>query len=301
MAISNDESATSALVGTAAGSANWPPEDPTFPVAITANSTVHYAALKCLDDLYSNYSTENTFIYQPPADVIKSLTDGDVDYGSLWAPNLYSVLDSVEGSAILCSGDRVGATVPGGIMVREEFGEEKPDLVAKFLAGWLRGIGYMKNPRNRDQSTIFLREFNEETLPGSSISDSAIRQDFALRPMFDLDEQLDLFSRASGLSSTVDDWYIGVSDFLVGNGVLSEAPVVEDYITDKYLALVAQNETLKEFTLKSSSGYVDPAIEGEGAANSQEEVDDDSSAPGKLSYLVCVAASIASACLAYGG
>ena len=299
MAISNDESATSALVGTATGSANWPPEEPTFPVAITANSTVHYAALKCLDDLYSNFSTVNTFIYQPPADVIKSLTDGDVDYGSLWAPNLYSVLDNVEGSAILCSGDRVGATVPGGIMVRQEFGDEKPEVVAKFLAGWLRGIGYMKNPRNRDQSAIYLREFNEETLPGSSISDSAIRQDFALRPMFDLDEQLDLFSRASGLTSTVDDWYNGVSDFLVGSGVLTEAPPVEDYITDKYLALVAQNETLKEFSLKSSSGYVDQASgEGGGGDNSQEDVDEDSSAPGELPYLVCVAASIASAFLA---
>ena len=124
MAISNDESATSALVGNKAGADNWPPEDPTFSVAITANSTVHYAALRCLDDLYVNYS-DAAFMFQSPADVITSLTDGAVDYGSLWAPNLYSVLDNVDGSKILCSGDRVGAVVPGGIMVREEFGVSK--------------------------------------------------------------------------------------------------------------------------------------------------------------------------------
>lgn len=255
MAISNDESATSALVGNAAGANNWPPTDPSFPVAITANSTVHYAVLKCLDAEYMNY-TDDPFVFQSPSEVIASLTEGTVDYGSLWAPNLYSVLDNVEDSAILCSGDRVGAVVPGGIMVREEFGDEKPELVAKFLAGWIRGIGYIKNPRNSAQSTIYLREFNEETLPGSAISNSAIRQDFALRPMFDLDEQLNLFSREGGKESLVDVWYTGVSDFLVENGVLAENPPVESYITDKYLKMVLANDTLTEFTQKSSSGYI---------------------------------------------
>lgn len=132
MAISDDASATSALVGNAAGASAWPPDDPSFPVAITPNSTVHYAALKCLDDLYTNYSSSN-FVYQPPAEVITSLTEGTLDYGSLWAPNLYTVLDTVEGSDILCSGDHVGAIVPEGIMVREEYGVRTLNAVVSLM------------------------------------------------------------------------------------------------------------------------------------------------------------------------
>jgi len=135
--------------------------------------------------------------------------------------------------------------------------DEKPELVASFLTAWIRGIGCLKNPRNIEQTTLYIREFNEETLPGSSISDEAIRQDITLRPMFSLDEQLDIFSRDNGKESTVDNWYIGVSDFLVESGVLNQNPPVQSYITDKYLKLVANNETLREYSRKSSYGYVD--------------------------------------------
>jgi len=75
--------------------------------------------------------------------------------------------------------------------------------------------------------------------------------------MFSLDEQLDIFSRDNGKESTVDNWYIGVSDFLVESGVLNQNPPVQSYITDKYLKLVANNETLREYSRKSSYGYVD--------------------------------------------
>ena len=135
--------------------------------------------------------------------------------------------------------------------------DAKPELVASFLTAWIRGIGFLKNPRNIEQTTLYIREFNEETLPGSSISDEAIRQDITLRPMFSLDEQLDIFSRDNGKESTVDNWYIGVSDFLVESGVLNQNPPVQSYITDKYLKLVANNETLREYSRKSSYGYVD--------------------------------------------
>ena len=47
IAISNDESAVSALAANADGAANWPPPSMEgVPVAVTANSTVHYAVLK---------------------------------------------------------------------------------------------------------------------------------------------------------------------------------------------------------------------------------------------------------------
>ena len=82
-----------------------------------------------------------------------------------------------------------------------------------------------------------------------------------------------------------------VYDFLVENGVLTDAPPVEDYITDKYLKLVAENETLTEFTLKSSSGYINPDEASVGENNQQDGAADNasSSGSGHLSYLRCVA------------
>ena len=116
--------------------------------------------------------------------------------------------------------------------------------------------------------------------------------------MFDLDEQLNLFSRADGLEATVDTWYIGVSDFLVENGVLAENPPVENYITDKYLVMIAANETLKEFTLKSSSGYIAPS-DGDGEGEEAGEDTASSGAVAKMSHLVLAVASLAAVALVY--
>ena len=91
------------------------------PVAVTANSTVHYAVLKCLTDQYPN-ETDFEFLYEPQSVVVQYLKESTTDYGSLWPPDLYTVLDTITGSDIVCNGDQVGAKVPGGIMVREEFG-----------------------------------------------------------------------------------------------------------------------------------------------------------------------------------
>lgn len=127
IAISNDESAISALVANANGAAQWPPPSMEgIPVAVTANSTVHYAVLKCLTDQYPN-ETNFDFTYQPQSVVVRYLTpdeegNSETDYGSLWPPDLYSFLDNVPGSDVVCNGEQAGATVPGGIMVREEFG-----------------------------------------------------------------------------------------------------------------------------------------------------------------------------------
>ena len=130
-------------------------------------------------------------------------------------------------------------------------------MVARFLAGWIRGIGYMLNPDHRVKSEQYLKEFNENTLPGYEASAGSIENDFTLRPFFQLDEQLEIFDRSSG-KSEVDTWYEAVSAFLVENSVITENPAVETYITDKYLKMVAANETLKDFAARSSAGYVWP-------------------------------------------
>ncbi len=259
--ISNDESATNAMAGTADGVAAWPPTNISDTIiALTANSTVHYAVEACLakeglDATSANYS------FGAPADVLAS---GD-DYLGLWAPNLYLFLESNEGSEVVCSGADAGATVPGGIMVRKAFGEENSETVAKVLAAWLRGIEFIKAPENRAQVLEYMKEFY--AIYNVSISDAAMEQEIDLRPIFTLEEQLDLMDRSDG-ASTVDDWFAGVSAFMSNAGVLSQDPAPETYITDVYMQMVASDDDLRLFALRENATGTDPTSAAVSATSS---------------------------------
>jgi hypothetical protein len=137
------------------------------------------------------------------------------------------------------------------------FQEANPDLVARFLAGWLRGINYMKNPANLEELMMAFREFGEETLPGRFfVADSVILENLELSVMYNLEEQLEIFDRSEG-DSVVDGWYTGVGDFMTEIEMIAENPEAASYITDEYLKLVDANETLKAFTLMSDPIGVD--------------------------------------------
>jgi ABC-type nitrate/sulfonate/bicarbonate transport system substrate-binding protein len=249
--ISNDESATNALLGNAAGADAWPPESMQgVPVAVTPNSTGAYAALKCLRNEFPNI-TDEAFIYEQQADVIASITpnangEAVADYGALWAPNMYNILDFVVGSRVVCSGESSGAVVPGGIMVRAEFAEERPDLTTKILAAWLRGIGFMKNPALREEAVRYVFEYYVES--NVVLSDNAVRQEFALRPLFGLDQQLKIMERKDGEVSEVDGWYNELAQFLDSSGVIQGIPEESTYITSVYLNMVKEDAFLRNFS-----------------------------------------------------
>lgn len=245
--ISNDESATNAMVGTAAGVAAWPPMNiAEYPIALTANSTVHYAVEACLAKQGYDVMDAN-FTFGAPAEVLAAL-ENETEYGGLWAPNLYLFLESSEGSGIVCSGADAGATVPGGIMVRKEFGEENGETVAKVLAAWLRGIEFINDETNRAQVLTYMKDFYASF--NVTISDAAMEEEIDKRPIFGLDEQLFKMDRSNG-PSTVDEWYQGVSDFMFNTGVLAEDPLAESYISRKYMEMVANNTELRLFALRA--------------------------------------------------
>lgn len=246
--ISNDESASNAMVGTAAGTAAWPPMSiADTPISLTANSTVHYAVEACLAKEGFNV-TEANFTFAAPVDVLADLESG-TEYGGLWAPRLYLFLEGNEGSSIVCSGADAGATVPGGIMVRKDYGESNGETVAKVLAAWLRGIEFIKNEENRAQVLEYMKEFY--AIYNVSISDGAMAKEIDTRPIFGLDEQLSMMKRESG-PSTVDEWYRGVSDFMFNAGVLAEDPAPDTYITSKYMQMVADDDSLRLFALREA-------------------------------------------------
>ncbi|MGL4241397.1 MAG: ABC transporter substrate-binding protein, partial [Beijerinckiaceae bacterium] len=81
---------------------------------------------------------------------------------------------------------------------------------------------------------------------GLEVSARAMDQEFALRPVFGLDEQLKIMARASA-GSTVDGWFGEIGKFITEVGTIPSNPDPKSYITDDFMKKVAADPKLKAF------------------------------------------------------
>jgi ABC-type nitrate/sulfonate/bicarbonate transport system substrate-binding protein len=207
---------------------------------LTTNSTVDYAARKCLTK-FGLAQNDMQFVNLGQAQIITAVTSNNGDIAGVWAPNTYTLEDQAS-AKYLCSGADAGAVVPGALVVRADFAKEHPDDVAKFLAVYLRGWSWAKaNPA--EARTIALDFYKQG---GLEVTARAMEQEFTLRPTFLLDEQLKIMSRANG-ASTVDGWFAEIGKFLTEVGTVPANPAAKDYITDEYLKRVAADPKLRAF------------------------------------------------------
>jgi ABC-type nitrate/sulfonate/bicarbonate transport system substrate-binding protein len=253
--ISMDQSATNQLVGNGAGVELWPPESAEgIPIVVSPNSTGDYVVQACLKS--QGFNIDNVeFIYeQQQAGCIEAMSpDGNgtarANLGGLWAPNTYKFLETVDGAETICTGASVYAKVTGGHMARRAFTEEKPRVVAKVLAGWLRAVEFIKEDGNKNEVLDFMTEFFSDN--GVDIPKSSLELDLRLVGLFGLDQQLDLMERKGGGDNTptsrYDIWTNEVGNFMKENGVISEVPDPATYITDEFMKLVNADPMLKNF------------------------------------------------------
>jgi NitT/TauT family transport system substrate-binding protein len=207
---------------------------------LTTNSTVDYAARKCLVKM-GLAANDMQFVNLGQAQIITALTSNNGDIAGVWAPNTYTLEDRA-GAKYLCSGADAGAIVPGALIVRADFAKERPDDVAKFLAVFLRGWSWAK--ANPEEARKLALEFYKQG--GLEVTPRAMDQEFALRPTFGLDEQLKLMARAPG-ASTVDGWFSEIGKFITEVGTIPANPDAKSYVTDDFLKRVAADAKLKAF------------------------------------------------------
>lgn len=241
--ITNDESKTNALMvrgdkyeAIRANPASMKGQQ----VLLTTNSTVDFAARNCLKKMGLGQN-DVQFVNLGQAQIISAITSNNGAIAGVWAPNTYTLEDQA-GAKYLCSGADAGAIVPGALIVRADFAKEKPDAVAAFLAVFLRGWSWAKaNPAEARKLAL---EFYKQG--GLEVTARAMDQEFALRPVFSLDEQLKIMSRASG-ASTVDGWFSLIGGFMAEVGTLPASPDAKSYITDEYMKRVAADAKLRAF------------------------------------------------------
>ena len=135
---------------------------------------------------------------------------------------------------------------PVFLIVRPGFAKEKPELVAKFLAVFLRGVEWSK--ANPQEARKMLVDFYSDG--GVEISQAAVNAEFETRPTFGVEKQLELLDRKGG-DSTVDKWLTAIGDFMTSVGTTQSTPKAADYIDPRFMKMVIDDPKLRAFaTLK---------------------------------------------------
>lgn len=241
--IANDESDANVLMAsksTAEKFAKDPASIKGQTILLTSNSTGDYAVQSCLKK-WGLKKSDVIIKNMGQGEIISALSSGGADLAGLWAPNNYSVEEKV-GAVQLCSGKDAGAIVPGALIVREQYAQEHPENVAKFLAIYLRAWSWMS--AHRPEALAMMRKFYKEG--GVNISEASQEKEFAKRPTFDLEQQLAHMDRSKG-ASDADKWFEQIAAFMLGSGAIRKVPASADYITDAYMKRVAADPKLREF------------------------------------------------------
>ena len=209
-------------------------------ILLTSNSTGDFAVQSCLKK-YGLTKQDVMMKNMGQAEIISALASGGANLAGLWAPNTYAVEEKA-GAVQLCSGKDGGAVVPGALIARGEYAEQKPEEVTKFLSVYLRAWSWMN--ANRPEAIAMMRKFYEQG--GVNITDASLQKEFAKRPTFNLEQQLARMDRSRG-SSDMDAWFGEISTFMRGTGAINTVPQGSEYITDAYMKRVNVDPKLREF------------------------------------------------------
>lgn len=242
-AIQTDESAVTGTVARA-DQADAILKDPASlkgkQLLVTTNSTGEYSALACLKKF--GLSREDVQIVNlAPAQLISAYSNGNGAIAASWAPFVY-VLQEKSGAKEICNGRTADAFVSSNFIVKPEYAKEKPEVVAKALAVYLRAVSWMR--KNPDETLVYLKKFNDQN--GVSLSQEFLVIDRDRRTTYTLSEQLDVYDRTKG-PSKFDKWSNGLAQYLVGTGTLKELPDPKSYLDDRFLKMIDKDPKLRAF------------------------------------------------------
>jgi ABC-type nitrate/sulfonate/bicarbonate transport system substrate-binding protein len=212
----------------------------TIPVATNTNG--HWVASTCLEKKFGLKPDEYRFVNLSTPEINAVLSSGQYDISMVWAPNTY-LLATMIGAKIICNGKDVGLPITSNLLAIPSFADKHPDVVAKFLAIYLRAVAWER--AHPQETKEYLGALYKSV--GVSISSEYLTQELRDRPMFTLVEQLKIFQPGPGGTSEVAQWSDQVAEFMISAQIIKKAPDVKKYVTKKYLLMVENDPTLKAF------------------------------------------------------
>lgn len=210
-------------------------------IPVTTNSTGQWGAAACLEQKFGLKPSEYKFVNLSPPEINAAVTSGRYDISEVWAPNTY-ILKSTIGAKAICNGRDVGLPITSNLFVVPAYAKEHPDIVAKFLAVYLRSIAWER--AHPTEAVQYLGEFFKSV--GVNIPEKYLPQELHDRPAFTLSEQLKIFSNATGQSDAAK-WSDEVAEFMKSVGIINNVPDAKSYVTDKFLLMVENDPKLRTF------------------------------------------------------
>jgi NitT/TauT family transport system substrate-binding protein len=211
-------------------------------IPITTNSTGHWAATGCLERKFGLKPTDYKFVNLSPPEINAAITSGRYDISEVWAPNTY-ILESTIEAKIICSGRDVGLPITSNIFVVPGYAKDHPEIVAKFLAIYLRAVSWER--AHPSETEKYLGDFFKSV--GVNIPDRYLGRELKDRPSFTLSEQLKIFKGGSTTQSDTEKWSDQTAEFMKSVGMINKIPDAKTYVTDRFLLMVANDPKLKAF------------------------------------------------------
>ena len=205
-------------------------------ILCTTVSSAHFALTAWLDAVGVK-PTEVTIKNMDQPQALAAFENGIGDFVALWAPHMYAGTDKgwkVAGSAALC-----GKGTPLVLVADTKYADAHPEITAKFLSVYLRGVEHLRTTSVDDLIPEYQRFFFDWA--GKTYSKELARLDLESHPAWDIKGQLALFDTSKGMS-TVQQWQADTAQFFASIGSITpdELKKVENasYVTDKFLKLV---------------------------------------------------------------
>lgn len=217
-------------------------------IPVTTNSTGQWGAMACLEKKFGLKDGQYQFVNLSPPEINAAVSSGRYDVSEVWAPNTY-ILESTLDAKIICTGEEMKLPITSNLFATPEYAKAHPDVVAKFLAVYLRAVAW---ERAHPQDTIkMLGEFFKSV--GVNIPQKYLATELHDRPAYTLAEQLEIFRKENGKQSKAEDWSNQVANFMVSVGTIRKAPPAKSYVTGTYLQMIEKNPKLKAFAENTSN------------------------------------------------
>lgn len=187
-------------------------------IAVPFGSTTHYSLLNALKNEGIDINSVKILDMQPP-DILAAWQRGDIDGAYVWQPTLGKLI--TDGKLIITSrqlAEKGIVTADVGV-VRKEFAEQYPNLVAKYVS--LQQKAYEEFKNNPDSAAqVVAKEFN------INLADSKSQ----MNELIWLSGKEEISSKYLGTSNVKGDFaktLKSTADFLVEQKTIESAPQLE--------------------------------------------------------------------------
>ena len=156
---------------------------------------------------------------------------------SLWAPHMY--VGEQKGWKVVGTPNSCKVGLPITLIADKKFADEHPELVAKFLRVYLRAVNMIQKEPLESLVPEYCRFFLEWA--GKKYSPEMALKDLQTHPVFNYEQQLQMFDASKGMS-TAQKWQADIAEFFAKVGRINKEDLKKvgdgKYATDKFLKMV---------------------------------------------------------------